>query len=179
MHACMLSHFSSVQLCATLWTVACQAPLSVGFSREEYWSGLPCLPPGDLPNPGIEPSVFTSPAQAGRFFTTSTTWETNVQNPRKQSQDTFLYQWKIRSNFKFSSLGNQWFNNLRYIQIKNAIKLFINMENDQIHFRWKSQVQSSMIYMIFFLQKIFLCMDTEKYLKKTCIAKMLSVLITR
>ena len=92
MHACMLSHFSSVQLCATLWTVAWQAPLSMGFSREEYWSGLPCPPPGDLPNPGIEPSVFTSPALAGRFFTTSTTWKTDIQNPRWQSQDTFLYQ---------------------------------------------------------------------------------------
>ena len=40
---------------ANLWTIACQAPLSTGFSRQEYWSGLPCLPPGDLPNPGIEP----------------------------------------------------------------------------------------------------------------------------
>ena len=51
----MLSHFSHVQLCATLWTVSCQALLSMGFSRQEYWSGLPSLPPGDLPNPGIQP----------------------------------------------------------------------------------------------------------------------------
>src|SRR5574340_945194 len=51
----MLSHFSHVQLCVTLWTIACQAPLSTGFSRQEYWSGLPFLSPGDLPNPGIEP----------------------------------------------------------------------------------------------------------------------------
>ena len=49
----MLIHFSCVQLFATLWTVACQAPM--GFSRQEYWSGLPCLLPGHLPNPGIEP----------------------------------------------------------------------------------------------------------------------------
>ena len=53
--ACMLSRFSHVPLLATLWAVACQAPLSMGFSRQEYWSGLPCPPPGDLPNPGIEP----------------------------------------------------------------------------------------------------------------------------
>ena len=46
---------SRVQLFATLWTVAYQAPLSVGFSRQEYWSGLPFPSPGDLPNPGIEP----------------------------------------------------------------------------------------------------------------------------
>ena len=56
-HACahILSCFSRVRLCATLWTVVCQAPLSLGFSRQEYWSGLPCPPPGDLPNPGIKP----------------------------------------------------------------------------------------------------------------------------
>ena len=51
----MLTHFNRVQLFATLWTVACQATLSMGFSRQEYWSGLPCPPPGDLPDPGIEP----------------------------------------------------------------------------------------------------------------------------
>ena len=52
----VLSHFSCVQLCVTLWTVACQASLSMGFSREEYWSGQPCLPSGDLPDSGIEPA---------------------------------------------------------------------------------------------------------------------------
>ena len=52
---------------ATPWTVACQAPLSMGFPRQEYWSGLPFPPPGDLPSPGIEPA---SAALAGRFFTT-------------------------------------------------------------------------------------------------------------
>ena len=172
MHACMLSHFSSVQLCVTIWTVACQAPLAgwEEFSREEYWSGLPCPPPGESSQPRYWILSFQSPALTGRFFTTSATWETSVQNPRKQSQDTFLDQWKIRSNFKFSSIGN-WFNNLWYIQIKNTIQLFTNMENDQIHFRWKSQVQSSMINMIFFLWKIFLCMDTEKCLKKHVLPK--------
>ena len=72
-HACVLSRFSCVQLCTTLWTVACQAPLSMGFSRQEYWSRLPCLPPGDLPDPGIEPSSLRSPAPAGRFLSTSAT----------------------------------------------------------------------------------------------------------
>ena len=52
--ASVLSCFSRVQLFATLWTIVRQAPLSMGFSRQEYWSGLPCPPPGDLPNPGIE-----------------------------------------------------------------------------------------------------------------------------
>ena len=54
MRVCMLSHFSHVQLFMTLWTIARQAPLSMGFSRQEYWSGLPCPPPGDL-DPGIKP----------------------------------------------------------------------------------------------------------------------------
>ena len=65
-----------VQLLAILWTVAHQASLSTGFSRQEYWSGLSCPPSGDLPHPGIEPMSLKSPALAGRFFTTSTTWET-------------------------------------------------------------------------------------------------------
>ena len=52
MHAQLLSH---VRLFVTLWTVPCQAPPSMGFSREEYWSGMPCAPPGDLPHPGIKP----------------------------------------------------------------------------------------------------------------------------
>jgi len=56
----------------TLWTAAHQAPLSKGFSRQEYWNGLPCSPPGDLPDPGIEPASLMSLALAGEFFTT---WE--------------------------------------------------------------------------------------------------------
>ena len=55
MHSCMLSHFSRVWLFVILWTVALQVPLSMGFSRQEYWSGLPCLPPGHFPDPGIKP----------------------------------------------------------------------------------------------------------------------------
>ena len=55
---CVLICFSCVWLFSTLWTIACQAPLSVGFSRQEYWSGLPCLPPGGFPNPGFEPASF-------------------------------------------------------------------------------------------------------------------------
>ena len=72
---CELGCFSHVQLFVTLWTVACQAPLSMEFSRQEYWSGLPCHPSGDLPNPGIKLTVLTSPAFAGRLFATSTIWE--------------------------------------------------------------------------------------------------------
>ena len=63
----MLSH---VPLFATLWAVAHQAPLSTGFPRQEYWSGLPFPPPGDLPDSGVEPRSLTSLALAGGFFTT-------------------------------------------------------------------------------------------------------------
>ena len=66
----MLNRFSRVQLFATAWTVACQAPLPLGFSRQEYWSGLPCPPPTYPPNPGIEPLSLKPPALAGQFFTT-------------------------------------------------------------------------------------------------------------
>ena len=75
MCVCMLScvwHF------ATPWTIAGQAPLSMNFSRWEYWSGLPFPPPGDLPDPGIEPTSLVSPALTGRFFTTSATWQASA-----------------------------------------------------------------------------------------------------
>ena len=65
-----LSRFSHVQLIATPWIVALQTPLSMGFSRQEYWSGLPCHPPGDLPDPQIEPTSLMSLALADGFFTT-------------------------------------------------------------------------------------------------------------
>ena len=65
---CVLSHYSHVQLFVTPWTVAHQAPLTMGFSRQEYWSGLPCPLPGHLPDPGIEPTSLTSSALAGTFF---------------------------------------------------------------------------------------------------------------
>ena len=79
----MKCHFTftdtkSLQSCPSLcdlWTVIHQAPLSMGFSRQDYWSGLPSPPPGNLPDPGIESESFMSPAMAGRFFTTIGTWK--------------------------------------------------------------------------------------------------------
>ena len=65
---------SRVHLFVTPWTVARQAPLSMGFSRRESWSGLPFPPPGDLPDPGTGPASLTAPALARGFFTTSATW---------------------------------------------------------------------------------------------------------
>ena len=73
----MLCHFSCVQLFATPWAVTHQAPLSMRFSEQEYLSGLPCPPIGDLPKKGIKPKFLKSPSLAGRFFTTNATWESS------------------------------------------------------------------------------------------------------
>ena len=69
-HACMGNGFCRVWLCATLWTVAHQALLSMGFSRQEYWSGLLFPSPGDLPDPGIKPASLIPPELASGFFPT-------------------------------------------------------------------------------------------------------------
>ena len=71
----MLNCLSRLRFCVTLWTVACQGPLAMWFSRGEYWSGLPCPPPGALPYPRKEPVSLMSPALVGRFYTTSAAWE--------------------------------------------------------------------------------------------------------
>ena len=75
-HSCVCA--KSLQSCSTLvtvWTVAHQAPPSMGFSRQEYWSWLPCPPLGDLPDPGIKSMPLSFPALAGGFLATSATWE--------------------------------------------------------------------------------------------------------
>ena len=87
-------------MCAKSYPTLCNpvdcslsAPLSTGFSRQEHWSGLPCPPPGDLPDPGIEPESLTSSALAGRFFTTSVTWEVPLSRkspPQPHSTSSLL-----------------------------------------------------------------------------------------
>ena len=79
MHVCVQSHFSRVRLCAALWTVVHQASLSIEFCRQQYWSGFPCPPPGDLQ---IQRSKLhlMSPALAGRFLTTNATWEAQMKD---------------------------------------------------------------------------------------------------
>ena len=80
---CSKSLPSCLTLCHPMDWIACQAPPSMGFSRQEYWSGLSCPPPGDLPNPGIELPSLLSHALAGRFFTTSGTWEAQYYKEAK------------------------------------------------------------------------------------------------
>ena len=115
--------------CATPWTVAHQAPLSMGFSRQEYWSWWTCPPPGDLPNPGIEPAPLMFPAFAGRFFITSTTWEGQLRHRQqnkgtKNSSGEFFFffffagiykaEWERKINLLSispkCSEGSQWYN---------------------------------------------------------------------
>ena len=104
----VVSHLHCVQLFGIIWTRAHQAPLFMGFSRQGYWSGLPCSPSGDLPAPGIEPKSPMSPALAGGFFTTSTTWEA----PRHMNISGFgdprgiyrtIPQRKLKNDFKISN----------------------------------------------------------------------------
>ena len=83
---CMINGFSRVQPFVTPWTVARQAPLSMGFSRQEYWSGLPCPRPGDLPDSGMEPESLMSPAMAGGFFTTRATWIRYLEQSNSERQ---------------------------------------------------------------------------------------------
>ena len=75
MHAYMLSH---VRLFATPWTVACQAPLAMKFSRQGYHNESSFPPPGDLPDPGIKPESLVSPALSGRFFTTAPSGKSEI-----------------------------------------------------------------------------------------------------
>ena len=105
---CVLSLFSHAQLFETQWTVACQAPLSMGFSRQEYWSGLPCPSSGDLPKMGIEPMCFECLELAGRLFTTSATWKAlyteyimqNAGLDRSQLESKLLGEISITSNMQ-------------------------------------------------------------------------------
>ena len=93
----MLSHF---RLLATPWTVARQAPLSMGSSRREYWSGLPCPPPGHLPKPGIKPASLTSPALAGGFLTIRATREA-LSNPGKPFLTAKEHNHHLKQNIRF------------------------------------------------------------------------------
>ena len=84
-NVCLLSCFSHDQLFATLWTVAHQSPLSMGFSRKKSWSRLPFPPLGDLPHSGIELASPAFPAWVGMFFTTSSSWEARSEWPSLKS----------------------------------------------------------------------------------------------
>ena len=93
--AWVLSHFSCIQLSATLWIVAHQAPLSMGFSRQEYWSGLPCPPPRDLPNPEIKPASQISCIDRWVLYHWAT-WEAHLINYITYIQGKMTEPLKVR-----------------------------------------------------------------------------------
>ena len=115
--ACMQSCFSQLfQLCESQWTAAHQIPLSMRFSRQEYWSWLPSPPPGDLPDPGIKSSSLMSPTLAGGFFTTSATWEAPNQysmasNASRDAEIQNLFKCEISL---FLSVGNYFKNQISH-----------------------------------------------------------------
>ena len=112
----MLGYFSQVWLCETLWTIAHQAPLSTESSRQKYWSGLLCPPPGDFPNPGIKPAFLLSPALVSRYCTTrqyikkKRNYFTD-KGPSSQSYDYFSsHVWMWELDYKeVWALKNWWF----------------------------------------------------------------------
>ena len=95
---------------ATSWTVANLAPLSMGFSRQDYWSGLPCPSPGDLPDPGSKPASFTSYALAGRLFTIKATREAPMKFPLKTKYRTTV----LASNLIIGHISQENHNLKRY-----------------------------------------------------------------
>ena len=94
---------SQVWLFVTLWSVAHQAPLSTGFPRQEYWSGLPFPSPGDLPDPGIEPA---SPASAGRFFTIAPRTDLHLKAQHCQMESLLWEGQVLKINAPKQDVGN-------------------------------------------------------------------------
>ena len=100
---CAKSFQTCPTLCAPMDYIACQAPLSIGFSRQEYWSRLPCPPPGDLPDPQIKPVSLRSPALAARFFTTRAIWETHLNTTMKSESRPV-----VTNSFRPHGLCSPW-----------------------------------------------------------------------
>ena len=125
----------------TLWTVAHQIPLSLRFSRQEYWNGLPCPPPGDLPDSGMKSMPLMSPALAARFFTTSISWEaprqgmavhTSIPRPRV-SKFLLVYTSEIRGYKLVTRSLNLVFTILKSFNIKIQIFTFFKKKKiDQV-----------------------------------------------
>ena len=134
---CVCMNAKLLQLCmtvVTLWTIACQASLSMGFSRQEYWSGLPCPPPGDLHDPEIKPTSVMSPALVGEFFTTSATTHTH-KDSAGQNEPHLKYT-------KYSGAGASHFLSITRVQAMRIQRRLINMTclhhllHPGTHYRW-------------------------------------------
>ena len=137
-YLCTLICFSCVQLCVTPWTVAHQAPLSMGFSRQEHWSGLPFPLPGDLPNPGIEPASLASPALAGGFFTTALPGKPWAGTGSQTNPDwtttcdaAVLYYWLVKIVcFRHQTWGRQHYHYV--MNVKSFTYILAKLEDQPI-----------------------------------------------
>ena len=134
----MLGCYSHSQLFVTLWTVSCQTPLSMGFSRQEYWSGFSCPPPGDLPNPGIKPTSLMSSALQGGSLPLA---------PPGKSKRNIYSDANVRETYfllKISSVGQATLNHVfAYMIFKVALGRFLSQSfrrsNEwfwEIYFYW-------------------------------------------
>ena len=129
----VLSCFSCIWLFVTLWTVAHQAPLSIGFSRQEYWGGLPFLLQG--PSwPRIEPASPMSPAFAVRFFTANTTWESHlvtlVRHKQRYWANCIPWLWSNNSHASCQvTLGRTFFIKEQY----DGFQLLLHLGEWQLH----------------------------------------------
>ena len=112
--ACKLSHFSHVGFFVTSWTIARQAPLSTGFSKQENWNGLSCPFPGDPLEPGIKPTSLMSPELIGGFFTTSAIWEPHVYARASQNVSYNLIFW---SHFSYLVKVYQFWKNRHFVHL--------------------------------------------------------------
>ena len=98
-----ISNTSCCQVSETLWTAACPVPLSMGFSKQEYWGGLPCLHPGDLPNPGIEPTSLSSPAVADGFCrTVPPGTQAELGSSLQSYHPCFLWRFSQHQNWQYT-----------------------------------------------------------------------------
>ena len=135
----VLSCFSGIWLFETLMITALQAPLSVGFSRQEHWSGLSFLSLGDLSYPGIEPMVLMSPALAGGFFTTSTTWENNAKKKKGWYQRKIHPKLKVfHDSLNTTNIERVKWGNLG--QVRNCLLLLYTGVNTMPIFFWKKEL---------------------------------------
>ena len=115
-HASVIRYFSRVWLFTTLQTIARQALLSIGFSRQECWSELLCPPPGNLPDPRMKPASYLSPALAGGFFTSSTSWEARCG----------VLHWLIINWFSYVELSLHSRNKSHLVIVFNLYRMLLN-----------------------------------------------------
>ena len=135
MHAKLLQ--SCPILCDPMDCIACLAPLSMEFYKQEYWRGQPFPSPGDPPDLGVEPTSVMSLALAGRFFTTRTTWEALISTQKSKNKQTVKILFKQKQTYEnFKSNGNENLAGSLFSKLENN---FREMDCNNIFMYWKTQ----------------------------------------